>query len=198
MSSCIELGARRKSERWIVRPLERPRLARYCPGCGVVRELVCTGKFRVNAQKKALDVWLKYRCEHCDGAWKAPILERRPISQIEPALLEAFERDDPSLVDGYAFDLARWRPHVVGVVAPAIAVDRAPVECQCAEAASLCVHLEASFDCDLRLDRLLARELGVARADLARWLKAGKLSVAPSQRDPLRKPIRDGQRIRFR
>jgi hypothetical protein len=198
MSSCSELGLERRSERWILRPLERPRLARYCPGCGLVREFVCSGKFRVNAQKKALDVWLKYRCEHCDGSWKAPIFERRPISQMDPALLEAFERDEPTIVDRYAFDATRWRAHILGVSPPLTKVERAALDCTCAETASLCIHLDARFECDVRLDRLLSTELGVARAELGRLLDAGRLEITPAQRDPLRKPARDGQRIRFK
>jgi hypothetical protein len=197
MGSLFEVGVGNRSERWILRPLERPRLARYCPGCGVVRELVCSGKFRVNAQKKTLDVWLKYRCEHCDGAWKAPIFERRAVSQMDPALLEAFERDEPTLVDRYAFDPARWRADILAVAAAPTAVERAPVTCTCAEAASLCIHVEARFACDLRLDRLLSTELGLARAELGRLLDAGRLAITPAQRDALRKPARDGQRIRF-
>jgi hypothetical protein len=198
MGSPVERGVARRSERWTIRPLERPRLARYCPGCRAVRELVCSGKFRVNAQKKALDVWLKYRCEHCNGAWKGPILERCPLSQLDPELLEAFERDEPALVDRYAFDVARWRAHVIRVAAPSLRIERSALACACTEAASLCVHLEAPFACDVRLDRLLAAELGHTRADLARWLAAGALTISPAQRDPLRKRARDGQRICFR
>jgi hypothetical protein len=197
MGSFFELGVERRSERWSLRPLERPRLARYCPGCGVIRELQCSGKFRVNAQKKALDVWLKYRCEHCDSAWKAPIFERRPLSQMDPALLEAFERDEPTLVDRYAFEASRWRAHVVSVVAPSIEVDRAPVECACDEAARLCIHVEARFDCDMRLDRLLSTQLGLGRAELYRLHEAGQVQVTPSQRDALRRPVRNAQRVRF-
>jgi hypothetical protein len=197
MGSFLELEVGRRSERWRLRPLQRPRLERYCPGCGVIRELHCSGKFRINAQKKALDVWLKYRCERCDSAWKAPIFERRPIAQMDPALLDAFERDEPTLVDRYAFDAARWRAHVLRVVAPAIAVERTAAECACTELGGLCIHVEAPFECDMRLDRLLSAELRIGRAELCRLLEAGQLEVAPAQTDALRKRVRNGQRVRF-
>ena len=42
------------------------------------------------------------------------------------------------------------------------------------------------FPCDIRLDRLLAGELGISRSSLAR-------TTAPEYRDSLRKRVRDGQ-----
>ena len=42
------------------------------------------------------------------------------------------------------------------------------------------------FPCDIRLDRLLAGELGISRSSLER-------TTAPEYRDSLRKRVRDGQ-----
>ena len=193
------LSLDRRSELWTVRPLELPRLRRYCPGCGVAREFVCSGRFRTNAQKKAIDVWLKYRCALCETVWKAPVIARRPISQLDPTLREGFERDDQALVWKYAFDTDRWRSHVIAVEADVpLRVDRAPVECACDASAHACFHLAVPFPCELRLDRLLSTELRIARAQLQRWRDSGRLDVEPEQRDALRKRVRDGQCVRFR
>lgn len=75
-----------RSELWVVRPCEPPRLRRYCPGCRAAREFVCTQRFRMNAHKKTLDVWLKYRCPICDCTWKAPIFERIATTQLDDSL----------------------------------------------------------------------------------------------------------------
>jgi hypothetical protein len=64
------------SERWRIRPLELPRPWRDCASCASARAFVCSERFRVNAQKKALDVWLKYRCASCDDVWKFPLRKR--------------------------------------------------------------------------------------------------------------------------
>jgi hypothetical protein len=49
----------------------RRRAWRYCPTCKEASEFVRSERFRVNA-------------------WKAPVIERRPVSQLSSALLEAF------------------------------------------------------------------------------------------------------------
>lgn len=187
-----------RSERWIVRPCEPPRLRRYCPGCGRVTDYACSGRFRMNAQKKTLDVWLKYRCADCECTWKAPILERIATTKLDPALREAFERDDPAIVARYAFDVARWRRDIVEVVHDeAVSVERIAIECVCEPTAYACVHFDAPFPCDARLDRLLAAELSVARSQLHRLFDAGALSIAPDSKDGLRRRVRAGVCVRF-
>ena len=98
------------SERWRIRPLELPRPWRYCASCASARAFVCSERFRVNAQKKSLDVWLKYRCESCDDVWKFPLFERSSVSDFGAAELDGFARHDPAAVWKYAFDIARLRP----------------------------------------------------------------------------------------
>lgn len=187
-----------RSERWIVRPCEPPRLRRYCPGCGQVRAFVCSGRFRMNAQKKTLDVWLKYRCAHCECTWKAPILERVPSSRLDTSLREAFERDDPAIVARYAFDVARWRRDIIEAVHDeSVAVERLAVECECAASAHACLRFETPFVCDVRLDRLLANELGVARAWLHRKFGEGAIVIAPDSKDALNRRVRAGLCVRF-
>ena len=63
------------------------------PSASPARAFVCSERFRVNAQKKSLDVWLNYRCDSCEDVWKFPLLERRPVSELGPAL-DDFARHD--------------------------------------------------------------------------------------------------------
>jgi hypothetical protein len=170
-------------ERWRIRPLELPRPWRYCASCATARVFVCSERFRVNANKKSLDVWLNYRCESCDDVWKFPLFERRTVNEIG-AMLEAFARHDREIVWKYAFDIARLRPHVIKVDTDArVEVERTASACACADC---CIHFDVQFPCDIRLDRLLAGELNISRSALER-------SVSPEQRDALRKRVRDGQ-----
>ena len=48
---------------WRVVPLHTPRVIRRCSRCDTTRNFACTEKFRVNAQKRLLDVWLIYPVE---------------------------------------------------------------------------------------------------------------------------------------
>jgi hypothetical protein len=52
---------------------------------------------------------LNYWCSRCDALWKYPLLERRAVSAVDGALLEAFARHDATTVWRYAFDVARLR-----------------------------------------------------------------------------------------
>jgi hypothetical protein len=175
-----------RSERWSLRPLELPRPWRYCASCSTARAFVCSERFRVNAQKKALDVWLNYRCECCEDVWKFPLLERRPVSALGPAL-DDFARHDPALVWKYAFDIPRLRPHVIRVDSDVrVQIERTPLAAVAAPPGYICIDFDVPFSFDIRLDRLLAGELQVSRSSL---------QVAPGQQDALRKRVRDGQRI---
>ncbi len=50
---------------WRVTPLQPPLVRRHCSRCAAARAFACSLKFRTNAQKKRLDVWLIYRCSAC-------------------------------------------------------------------------------------------------------------------------------------
>ncbi|HEX4970069.1 MAG TPA: DUF1062 domain-containing protein [Steroidobacteraceae bacterium] len=175
-----------RSERWRIRPLELPRPWRYCASCATARAFVCSERFRVNAQKKSLDVWLNYRCECCEDVWKFPLLERRSVSELGSAL-DDFARHDPATVWKYAFDIPRLRPHVIRIDSNVrVQVERRPLAGASAAPGYICIDFEVPFPCDIRLDRLLAGELGVSRSSL---------QVDPEQRDALRKRVRDRQRV---
>ena len=190
------LRSGRPCERWFIRPLAPPRAWRYCPTCKGASEFVCSERFRVNAQKKTIDVWLNYRCGSCDSVWKAPVIERRPVSQLSAALLEAFARDDEATVWKYAFDVARLRSHVIRVETDVpVHVERVRIRCGCADAGGACIYLDVPLPCDVRLDRLLAAELQVSRAQLHCWRDAQQLNVSPAHAEALRRRVRDGQRI---
>jgi hypothetical protein len=174
------------SERWRIRPLELPRPWRYCASCASARAFVCSERFRVNAQKKSLDVWLNYRCASCDELWKFPLYERRCVSDLGAAL-DGFARHDPAEVWKYAFDIARLRPHVIRVDTDVrVQVERTSIACGAAHAGQVSITFDVPFPCDIRLDRLLATELGISRSSLER-------RASPEQRDALRKRVRDGQ-----
>jgi hypothetical protein len=173
-------------ERWRIRPLELPRAWRYCASCATARAFVCSERFRVNANKKSLDVWLNYRCTSCEDVWKFPLFERRSVNELG-AMIESFARHDRALVWKYAFDIARLRPHVIKVDSDVrIAVERTALRCDAESPEHCCVSFDVPFPCDVRLDRLLAGELGISRSALGR-------SVSAEQRDALRKSVRDGQ-----
>jgi hypothetical protein len=174
-----------RSERWHIRPLELPRPWRYCTSCATASAFVCSERFRINANKKSLDVWLKYRCASCEETWKFPLFERCSVSELA-SQLDGFACHDPAAVWQYAFDVARLRPHVIRVDTDVrLQVERTPFECEGVPPGHACIHFDVPFPCDIRLDRLLAGELGISRSALQ----------SRYERAELRKRVRDGMRV---
>jgi hypothetical protein len=185
-----------RSERWRIRPLELPRPWRYCSACAAARVFVCTERFRVNAQKKTLDVWLNYRCAVCEEVWKLPLFERRSVSDLDAALREAFATHDRATVWKYAFDVGRLRPHVLRVATNvSVQIERTVLSDFAASATYQSVYLDVPLPCDVRLERVLAAAFAVSRTTVQRWHERDQLRVLPEHGSALRKCVRDGQRI---
>jgi len=70
---------------------------KFCPRCNGRRRFRCAYKFRVNANRKLVDVWLLFNCIRCDHTARLPVIERVPASRIGRTNLRAFEDNDRHL-----------------------------------------------------------------------------------------------------
>lgn len=180
---------------WQVTPLRPPLVRRHCSRCSSEMPFACSMKFRTNAQKKRIDVWLIYRCTACDEVWNLPIFERVATTDIAPDAFDAIARNDPALALRHAFDHARLARHGVTLEPPEVSIHKSLLE-GCADAAgAIAITLLLALPCVVRLDRLLANELGISRAQLGRLLDVGALRLSPVARKALRAPIVDRQSI---
>lgn len=91
---------------WDVQRCNLPAVLRYCKKCKKKSEYICSGEFRVNAQKKALDIWLIYKCVHCNTTWNSTIYSRVSAQKLGAALLEKFHSNDKNLAAKYAMDIS--------------------------------------------------------------------------------------------
>ena len=91
-------------ERWEIHQDGVPALRRFCPGCGCERPFVSSGKFRMNANGRRLDVWLIYKCPACGTTWNMEVVARTPVSELSPGRLRAYESNDPAAARAYACD----------------------------------------------------------------------------------------------
>ncbi len=181
---------------WRITPLHPPRPRRHCGSCKTITFFISSGRFRTNAQKKRLDIWLIYRCAVCDGTWNMPIVERCPVARIAPEQLQCFMRNDPATAARHAFDLSVLGRHSDQIDHDVAAtVERHVEDGSFAAAAHLEICIALNLPCRLRLDGLLARELGVTRSALLKALDTGAITLA--SRKALRASAFDGQRIRI-
>lgn len=74
-----------------------PAIVKPCVDCADTHHHP-SGKFRVNANGKLLDVWLLLCCSTCGRTSKVPVHERVHVQSLEPARRLAYETNDPSTV----------------------------------------------------------------------------------------------------
>lgn len=89
-----------------------PNLKRKCNRCDC-DSFYCSNKFRINAQKKNLDVWLIYRCMECDSTYNLTILSRTKPELTDKDLFEKFAENDEVTAWKYAFSLENIRKNSV-------------------------------------------------------------------------------------
>ncbi|MFT7835406.1 DUF1062 domain-containing protein [Saccharothrix sp. BKS2] len=90
---------------WVVRELGLPAVVKTCVACRSTRHHP-TGKFRVNANGKLLDVWVLIGCAGCGRTSKLPVHERVHVRALDHERLVRFERNDPAAVRELAVDAA--------------------------------------------------------------------------------------------
>lgn len=84
-------------------PKTTPIIIRKCARCEKKR-FVSSDKFRINANKKVIDVWLIFKCIICENTLNISIISRKTISSIDQTLLNDFFKNDKALAYRYAFD----------------------------------------------------------------------------------------------
>lgn len=183
---------------WTIAPRNEPRPLLHCSRCRHARPFRSSGLFRLNANGKRLDAWLIYRCAACDNAWNRPIFERRPVSSVDPQLLASLHRNDHDLARRIAFDL----PDLKSRCARIEPADGAPTlkrlvsgDLDSAQRIEISLTLKIAPSFDLRLDRLLGRELELPRRRLDRMEATGRIVVHPIAPRGLRTRVADGMRI---
>lgn len=92
----------RKEYIWEVKAHNTPLLKRSCSHCDSDR-FYCSEKFRMNAQKKNIDVWLIYRCIKCDNTYNMTIISRASPESINKELFHRFQENNRELAWQYAF-----------------------------------------------------------------------------------------------
>jgi hypothetical protein len=183
---------------WAIAPKTPPRPLINCNRCGTVKAYCSSGKFRVNANGKRIDVWLIYRCTDCDNSWNFGIFERCNRRDIEPALLQVLEGNDPALARRHAFDVVALRNRIGRVEEfPDVTVHKRRLGDARETATMLELQLGLEVPTSLRLDRLLAGELGISRSRLQALEEKRLLILGREGTKALRKPAREGMTIRI-
>ena len=153
---------------WRVRPVEPPALLKRCPRCGERRPFRSSGRFRINAQGRRLDIWLIYRCESCDQTHNRTVHSRVPPERLCPTRYAAYLANDEDVAREVGFGPCDM---------PTRATDDFVLDIS---QPSDRFRLDVPWPLRVRLDRVLARGLGWSRSTVRTAVRDGRLAFEGS------------------
>ncbi|WP_405425592.1 DUF1062 domain-containing protein [Micromonospora sp. NBC_00617] len=154
-------------------PICLPIVRRRCHVCASPH-LRPSGKIRVNANHKLIDIWLLALCTGCGDTVKLTVLERTTVRTIRPELLDQLHDNDRGLIAELLQDPAvqrrnrfvlnwdgAWRLDTNG----SAHLDREVVD----------VSVRFAARIPVRPARLIAEGFGLSRAEVDRLSEEGKI-----------------------
>ncbi len=163
---------------WQVQYLFFPRVSRHCKKCGKTTKFSCSEKFRVNAQRRTLDIWLIYNCIDFDTTWNARVFSRISPYSLNPAQLEGFQKNNRSLVEEYAMDHDfLYRNGVDEIEVPPYSImgeDFLP-----GENVELTIKSEHLFP--IKVSALIRKKLHLSQAAYLQMIENGTIKSIPEQ-----------------
>ena len=161
---------------WVVVPTCLPLVLRRCQVCGCER-FRASGKFRVNANHKLLDVWLLALCTACGVTVKLTVLERVNVRSVRPDLLDRLHDNDPGLTAALLQDPVVLRRNRIALDwEGAWRLDTGGSDHLDGEVIDVSVHFAARIP--VRPVRLIADGCGLSRAQVERLIEEGNLVSA--------------------
>lgn len=163
---------------WHIKANGLPMIQRHCPKCGCDKPFRNSEKFRVNANKKNLDIWLIYRCATCNETYNLTVHERIKPSDLSPERLERFTKNDPILARelGFNNDLHRSSDVLMDYTQLDVEID-GPLP---SIGSSFCVSLSMDSGLCFRVDWILSQKLQLSRSEVKRRIQAQQISAFPT------------------
>ncbi|MGN7864338.1 DUF1062 domain-containing protein [Chryseobacterium sp. 22458] len=77
-------------------------LKKKCNHCDSDR-FACSDKFRLNAQKKNIDIWLIYRCVKCNNTYNMTLFSRIRTESVRKEIFSKMSENNTEIAWEYAF-----------------------------------------------------------------------------------------------
>lgn len=155
---------------WEVQLISPPSVIRHCKQCGKKACFNSSGLFRVNAQKKCLDIWLIYGCQHCDSTWNMTVHSRISPQALSADTLERYYANDATLATQCASDLSLLRKNGAEFSPPNYRVvgDDLPDT-------PVYLHITSKHPCAVRVSSLLRARLKLSHRQYEQLIESGRL-----------------------
>ncbi|WP_168428828.1 DUF1062 domain-containing protein [Erwinia amylovora] len=166
---------------WLVKPLGYQSITKRCPACEIKKLFYPSGCFRVNAQKKTLDVWNIYKCEKCDYTWNIDIYTRISNTKLPPEVLEYFLQNNIEQVRRYSYDYSVLKKNSAKTgPTPEFIIEGAD-PCELDSTAVVQIQILFEFAIPVRLIHILSRKLLLSHNDVMRLIEQQViLDIPPS------------------
>lgn len=182
---------------WEVKVKNTPLLIKKCSHCDSDR-FYCSDKFRMNAQKKNIDVWLIYRCVKCDNTCNLTLLSRSKPDLIDKTLFHSFSMNDKDTAWKYAFSTEMERKNN-------LRLDYGSVEYEIIPNTSLedllnlsneviKIYIKCELEFDLKLSSLIRRRFSLSANQVKRMFEDGIITIS-SNKPPQKHKVKDGDMI---
>lgn len=159
---------------WTVTPVGYQRIAKRCPSCSIKRDFLPSGVFRVNSQKKVLDVWSIYKCTHCDYTWNISLFTRLHVSKIDRELHHRLMMNDAATVLHFAYDTATLKRNNAELSGrPDFRIqEQWLASLSPGKRVKVSVRISRSFQVSLLL--ILHKQLMLSTGEIKRYVESGK------------------------
>ncbi|GAA0076802.1 DUF1062 domain-containing protein [Clostridium sp. CTA-5] len=185
-----------KKYQWELIPENLPRVKRNCPKCNEKTHYINSEKFRVNANKNNIDVWLIYQCEKCKSTWNMTIYERIKPCDINKYEYEKFFSNDKELARKYAFNLGIYNKNKAEVNLQNVnyKLIQKKLDAYYINENEFVIEIVCKYPIELRVDKLLSDKLELSRSKIKNMQKKGVIFIN-DDKNSLNIKVRDGMEI---
>ena len=182
---------------WEVKVKNTPLLIKKCSHCDSDR-FYCSNKFRMNAQKKNIDVWLIYRCVKCDNTCNLTLLSRSKPDLIDKTLFHSFSMNDKDTAWKYAFSTEMERKNNLrlnyGSVEYEVIPNTSLEDLLNLSNEVIKIHIKCEFEFDLKLSSLIRRRFSLSANQVKRMFEDGIITIS-GNKPPQKHKVKDGDMI---
>ncbi|WP_250254289.1 DUF1062 domain-containing protein [Chryseobacterium sp. Marseille-Q3244] len=166
---------------WVVKAQNTPLLKKKCSHCDSER-FHCSDKFRLNAQKKNIDIWLIYRCVKCSHRYNMTLFSRIRTESISKEIFNRLSENDTDLAWEYAFSRETRKKNNAEAdlesVAYEIQFDEVSIEQMMAsDSEVLSFRIKCPFEFNLRLSTVIRTCLNLSSSKLNQLMEADAVFV---------------------
>lgn len=185
-----------KKKQWILIPNSIPEVIRHCPKCGRKSNFINSEKFRINANRNNIDIWLIYQCSKCKSTWNMSIYERINPNDINKDLYDKFLANDKMLAKKYGFDVTIHNKNMSELILDNMDYHLIETEINeyCEKENEQSIEIISEFPLHIRMDKFLSENLDISRSQIKNMFDKGHI-YCQEERNCIKKKVKNGMVI---